>query len=102
MSTYPAPRRHALGMPAGSVRALLGLTVLGMMWILALTAPNKVLPIAFLYLSFLKLVILTHYFAAHSHTMGKRVSTRHALGLPRGSVRLLLLGGFLALLAYLW
>ena len=45
MSTFPTPRRHALGMPAGSVRALLGLSVLGMMWILALKYPKMLPPV---------------------------------------------------------
>src|SRR5690349_2802492 len=101
MSTIAGPRRHALGMPAGSVRALLGLNVLGLLWLLALKDPNK-LPPVFIYLTFIKLVILTHYFSAHSRTMGKQVSSRHALGLPRGTVRLALLGGFIGLLAFLW
>src|SRR5437764_4704593 len=48
------------------------------------------------------MVILTQYFAADSKTAGKQVSARHALGLPRGSIRLLLLGGFIGLLAFLW
>jgi hypothetical protein len=101
MSTTTTPRRHALGLPAGSIRALLGLSVLGLLWVLALKDPQK-LPPEFVYLMFLMLMILTHYFTAHGKTQGKAVSSRHALGLPRGSIRLLLMGGFIGLVAFLW
>jgi hypothetical protein len=88
-------------MPAGSVRAILALSVLALMWIMALKEPDK-LPPVFVYLMFLKTLILVHYFAAHGKTIGPTVSARHALGLPRGSVRLLLIVGFVGLLAFLW
>ena len=39
MSTVPAPfPRHALGWPAGSIRAILAFGVLGYLWILARTS----------------------------------------------------------------
>ena len=101
MSTTPVPYRHALGMPAGSIRALLALSVLASLWVMALVHP-KVLPATFVYLTLLKLFILVHYYASHSKTMGLAVSTKHALGLPRGTVRIVLLGGFAGLLTYLW
>src|SRR5262249_54814300 len=97
----PVPRRHALGMPAGSVRALLGLAVLGLLWALALTHPHK-LPLSFIYLQFLMLLILAHYFAAHGKSIGRELGGRSALGLPRGSLRFLLLGGYLGLAVYLY
>src|SRR5262249_30393251 len=93
--------RHALGLPAGSIRALLGLSVLASLWMLALRSPDK-LPPAFIYLMFLMVFIIVHYLTAHSRTQGTTVSRRHALGLPRGTVRLLLLVGFLGLLVFLW
>jgi hypothetical protein len=101
MSHVTTPRRHALGLPAGSIRALLGLGVLGMLWVMALTSPQK-LPPAFVYLLFLMVMILTHYFVSHGKTQGRAVSQKHALGLPRGTIRLLLMGGFIGLLAFLW
>jgi hypothetical protein len=88
-------------MPAGSVRALLGISVLVQLWILAL-ASKGVLPEIFIYLLFLKVLILVHYYAAHGKTLGSAVSQKHALYLPRGSVRLLMMGGFIGLLFYLW
>ncbi|MBI1917471.1 MAG: hypothetical protein HYS12_22455 [Planctomycetes bacterium] len=101
MSTMPAPPpRHALGLPAGSIRALLGLGVLGLLWGLALKFPHK-LPLSFIYLLFLMLLILAHYFAAHGKSVG-HVKERSALGLPRGSIRFLLMAGFLGLAYYLY
>jgi hypothetical protein len=103
------PPRHALGLPAGSVRALLALGVLGLMWGVALrqqsgeTPPlGKKLPLAFVYLQFLMVLILAHFFAAHGSTIGRRVSNWSPLGLPRGSVRLILLAGYLGLAAFLY
>ena len=100
-SSTHAPRRHALGLPAGSVRALLGLGVLGLLWAMALRFPHQ-LPLSFIYLQFLMLLILAHYFAAHGHSIGYEIGGRHALGLPRGSLRLLLLGGYTGLAVYLY
>src|SRR4051794_34331829 len=102
MSTMPAPppRRHALGLPAGSIRALLALGILGLLWGLALKNPHE-LPKSFIYLLFLMLLILAHYFAAHGKSVGP-VRERSALGLPRGSIRFLLMAGFLGLAFYLY
>ena len=48
------------------------------------------------------LLILAHYFAAHGKTMGSEVSRSPALGLPRGTIRLLLLVGYLGLAVWLY
>jgi hypothetical protein len=99
MSTVPVPRRHALGLPSGSIRAMLGLSVLAGLWAMAIVHP-KSLPATFVYLTILKLFILVHYFAAHGkHTVP---GAKHALGLPSGSIRFVLLGGFAGLLTYLY
>ena len=83
MSTVPAPRRHALGMPAGSIRALLGLSVLASLWVMAVANPKEV-PALFVYLTILKLFILVHYFASHGKTQGLAVSHKHAMNGQRG------------------
>src|SRR5262245_10900741 len=100
MSTAPAETpRHALGMPAGSVRALLAFGVLGYLWILVLPISDRGKPPitaqpnaghAFLFLQLLIVMILAHFFAAHGRTIGGVVSRRSPLALPRGSVRFLL------------
>jgi hypothetical protein len=114
MSYAPAPapvtppRRHALGLPAGSVRALLALAVLGLLWLLALrpvlgkNLADVKLPLEFIYLQMLMVLILAHFFTAHGGSIGADPAGRSPLGLPRGSVRFLLLAGYLGLAAYLW
>ena len=112
MSTVPAlpPPRHALGLPAGSVRALLALAVLGMLWLLALrplpgqaeAASEIKLPTVFMDLQILMVLILAHFFAAHGNSIRAGGAGRSPLGLPRGSVRFLLLAGYLGLAAFLY
>ncbi len=105
VSAQPPPR-HALGLPAGSVRALLALGVLGLLWLLAVghyarPEMNK-LPLSFVYLQFLMILILAHYFSAHGSTIGHVPGAPSPLGLPRGSVRFLLLVGYGGLAYYLY
>jgi hypothetical protein len=115
MSTFrpePAPRpvRHALNLPAGSIRALLAFGVLGYLWILALKhdpegnplLTHKEVSLPFIYLQFLMVLILAHFFTAHGRTIGPHVSTRSPLGLPRGSVRFILLAGYVGLAYFLY
>jgi hypothetical protein len=111
MSTTPSgatapPTRHALNLPAGSVRALLALGVLGYLWVLALTGDltkkTKDISLAFIYLQFLMILILAHFFAAHGHSIGSQVSKRSPLGFPRGSIRFILLVGYLGLAYFLY
>jgi hypothetical protein len=114
--TYPAPvaparaPRQALGLPAGSVRAILALAVLGLLWLIVLRplfgqpAPlgEFKLPLVFVYLQLLMVLILAHFFAAHGSSIRPGDAGRSPLGLPRGSVRFLLLAGYLGLIFYLW
>jgi hypothetical protein len=105
----PAPRRHALGLPAGSVRALLALAVLGLLWAVALTHPHgetvseadKHLPTILIGLQILMVLILVHFFTAHGHTIGRHISTAPPLGLPGGSIRVILAAGYIGLSAFL-
>jgi hypothetical protein len=105
----PRPR-HALGMPAGSIRALLALGVLAMLWLLVLRpgggADGKVISgeagLVFIYLNMLMILVLVHFFTAHGKTIGTQVSDRSPLGLPRGSVRFLLMAGYLGLAYFLF
>jgi hypothetical protein len=111
MSTTPATaHRHALGWPAGSIRALLAIGVLAYLWILALIPGEEGASLlareqvsqAFIYLQVLMVLILAHFFVSHGKTIGSHISTRSPLGLPRGSVRFLLLAGYLGLAYYMW
>jgi hypothetical protein len=101
--------RHALGLPAGSVRALLALGVLGYMWLLVLfpgpegksLLAQQQASQAFIYLQFLMVLIIAHFFTAHGQSIGPQTG-RSPLGLPRGSVRLILLAGYLGMAYYLY
>jgi hypothetical protein len=106
----PAPRRHALGLPAGSVRALLALAVLGLLWVVALTHPHgetvseadKHLPTILIALQILMVLILAHFFTAHGHTIGRHISIASPLGLPGGSIRFILAIGYIGLSVFLF
>ncbi len=78
---------HALGLPGGSVRALLALGVVGTVCGLLLRDPSQALPE---HLESLLFVVLGHYFAARSAAPGDASAGPPPLWLPRGSVRLLL------------
>jgi hypothetical protein len=99
--TPPARRRHALGLPAGSVRALLTFVVFGLLaGVLLLNVQDKV-PQLYNYLWYLLLLIVAHFFAAHGNTIGGQADDRSPLGLPRGFFRILIIAGFVGLIAWL-
>ncbi len=111
MDPLPPRPRQALGLPAGSVRALLGLSVLGLMWLLLTMRllPDQTEPAAraklsaeFVYLQLLMILILVHFFTAHGSSIRPGPGDRSPLGLPRGSVRFVLLAGYLGLAYYMW
>jgi hypothetical protein len=89
---------------------LLALSVLGLLWLLALqplpghegTLGEIKMPTVFMDLQILMVLILAHYFAAHGHTIRPSGAGRSPLGLPRGTVRFLLLAGYLGLAGYLY
>jgi hypothetical protein len=105
-SGVPAPLpRHALGLPAGSVRAMLALGVLGLLAVLAFMAPLRhiALPMSLVYLLLmLAVLILASFWSAHGNSIGERVSASSPLGLPKGSVRLLLMLGYGGLAAWFY
>jgi hypothetical protein len=91
---YP---RHALGLPPGSVRALLGLMVLGLIWTLMLL--GKEVP---LYLQYLMFMILGHYFASRRPVPSVDVREPTPLYLPRGIIRAVIFLGFVAVIVGLF
>jgi hypothetical protein len=115
MSTYappaaPAPpKRYPLGLPPGSVRALLTLGVLALLWVLTLLAPKEYgtaeqdkLPMIYITLQLLMLFLMGHFFASHGKSIGRHLDAGSPLGLPGGTVRVLLLGGYIGLCVYLY
>ena len=83
---------YALGLPNGSVRALLALIVFGGIWGWMWLRPDGEVPA---YLRDLMFIVMGHYFAARHRA--EVVVGPPPLYLPRGSVRTLLICGFIVL-----
>jgi hypothetical protein len=97
MSTMPLvpSDRHPLGLPPGSIRAILSLGIAGAFW-LYLTHPQAThVP---LYLHFLSFSLLL-FFASHGRTIGQPGS-RSPWHLPRGTFRFLIIGGSIAVIVW--
>lgn len=92
-------RLHALGLPGGSVRALLALAVVGTVCGLLLRDPGEPPPEA---LESLLFVVLGHYFAARAQAPDDPTGGPPPLWLPRGTVRLLLVAALLGVGVALW
>lgn len=92
-------RRYALGLPEGSVRALLALVLFGTIWGRMVLGPDRKLPD---YLRDLLFIILGHYFAARRRADAEAPTGPPPLFLPRGTVRLLLIAGFVLVAALLY
>ena len=90
---------HALGLPSGSIRALLAILVFATVWGLLLIQPTEEVPE---YLSGLLFIIMGHYFAVRRRAPEAEEPGPPPLFLPRGSVRLLLLGGSVAVAGLLF
>jgi hypothetical protein len=104
MSTDFVPPRHALGMPRGSVRAILALMVVALVCALMLIPPrdDKPIPIP-AYLLYLLFLVLGHYFAARGNARGQSGAWQgQPLKLPRGCVRLAILAALTATCVYRW
>ena len=98
MSTTPnIVRRHALGLPAGSIRATHTLLIVGLFCAMLLVPAKVLLPIP-PYLIYLLFMVLGHYFAHRSG--GNDGSERQPLYLPRGCVRFLVMAGLIGTLAW--
>jgi hypothetical protein len=98
-STVPPPKpRHPLGLPAGSVRAVLTLMVLGTVWALLAMPPEKEIHVP-LYLHYLTFLVIGSYFGTRSSSK-REPGQAHPLYLPRGSIRLIIILGFAAVIAW--
>ena len=93
--------RHPLGLPPGSVRSVLAMMIAGLFWLLIAMPEGHEVPVPpFLY--FLLALILL-FFGAHGHTIGRHLGDgRSPLGLPRGTVRALILIGTAAIVGWLY
>lgn len=100
MSSVPVPPRHALGWPAGSVRAT-HMLVITLILTLALVIPGRggnylAFPPYLIYLLFL---VLGHYFAARGNP-AMTGGQQPPLYLPRGFIRLLVVAALGAAVIY--
>jgi hypothetical protein len=88
----PPPPRHALGLPAGSIRALLTLIIVGIVCALLLMPGREGQPIPIQpYLIYLLFLSLGHFFAAHGSTIAPAGAGQPSpLHLPAGFIRLLI------------
>ena len=84
---------HAWGLPSGSIRARLAILIFGTVWVLLLVEPGAEIPD---YLRDLLFVIMGHYFAARHRASQDPEPGPPPLFLPRGSVRVLLIAGSVA------
>jgi hypothetical protein len=90
----PAAYRQPLGLPAGSVRAILTLIVLALVWTMMLLPNSGDVP---LYLYYLMFLALGSFYAAHGHSIS---GPRSPLYLPRGTLRTLIVLGFAAVVGW--
>lgn len=91
MNSTHLVRRHALGLPAGSIRALHVLIIVGLTCTLIAWPGERavVIPPYLIYLIFL---MLGHYFASHGVSIATRDSGQPSpLFLPGGTVRILVM-----------
>ena len=92
-------RLHALGLPAGSVRALLAVLIFATTWGLLILKPSQEVPD---YLRDLLFIIMGHYFAARRRSGPAEEPGPPPLYLPRGSIRLFLVAGSIAVAVLLF
>jgi hypothetical protein len=100
--TIPPTPRYALGLPAGSVRALHTLLIVGLVCALLLIPgregrPTPIRP----YLIYLLLLAIGHFFAAHGNTIARADAIAPPpLHLPAGLVRALIMLALVATVIY--
>jgi hypothetical protein len=90
---------HAYGLPEGSVRALMALLIFGTLWGSLILRPDREIPESLRDLLF---IVLGHYFAVRKRTAATEPGGPPPLYLPRGTIRLLLIAGFVAVTVVLF
>jgi hypothetical protein len=97
---YTEIPRHPLGLPPGSVRAILALQVVLTFWLLLLVPEQQKVVIP-LYLYFLVALVMI-FFVSHGKSIArKKDPTPSPLYLPGGSVRFIIVAGTAAVIGYL-
>lgn len=94
--------RHPLGLPPGSVRGLLSLMVVLQFWVL-LVLPDTVKVPAVPINLYLLMTLVVLFILSHGKSIAERSDpTPSPLHLPGGTLRLIIIGGTVAIVAYLW
>lgn len=85
--------RHPLGLPAGSVRAVLALAIAGLFWTILLLPESCNIPVP-LFLYFLSVMVVLFFFG-HGKSIGAP-DEKSPWGLPRGTFRVIIVLGTIA------
>ena len=98
MSTIAAPaKRHALGLPAGSIRSAHVLAIVGLVCAIILIPANITMPPYLIYLLF---IMLGHYFAAHGVTISTSEDAPRPLFVPGSVMRFLIIVALVACVSW--
>jgi hypothetical protein len=90
-----------LGLPAGSIRGLFCLLISATFWMLLLVPDENKVPIS-LNLYFLLSMVMV-FFVAHGATIARKSDSQSSpFHLPSGTIRFLILGGTIGVVAYLY
>lgn len=92
-------RLHAMGLPAGSIRAVLAVLIFATTWGLLILRPRQEIPD---YLGDLLFIIMGHYFATRRRSDRDDEPGPPPLWLPSGTVRLVLISGSAAVAVLLY
>jgi hypothetical protein len=97
----PAPYRHPLGLPAGSIRAIMSLMILGLFWLLLVVPQQEGKnPIHVPLAVYCLLALVLHFFGSHGHSIPSAAGQPSPLHLPRGSIRFIMVAGSVAIVGY--
>jgi hypothetical protein len=105
MSQMPAPDvpRHALGLPAGSVRAFLATMILVLFWLVLIVPDKPDRPVTMPLAVYCLLGLVLHFYGAHGHTIPPATAGQPSpWHLPRGTFRVTLSVGSMALAVWLF
>jgi hypothetical protein len=90
--------RPPLGLPAGSIRAILAVQITAIFWILLLSPTQHEIPLNLYFL----LAMVMMFFVAHGKSIARRSEPEASpLWLPGGTIRFLILAGTAAILIYI-
>ena len=97
----PPVTPRPLGLPPGSVRGMLSLMIMAMAWLLLMLPDSSSVTMPLNLYCLLPLVLL--FFFSHGKSIAESSDvTPSPLHLPGGTLRLLILGGTIAVIAYLY